>query len=128
MAKIGASDNSYEILVRSFLTARGFKYKTNFSKLPGKPDIVLPKFKSIILVHGCFWHGHKGCYRSTLPTTRREFWKNKIVGNINRDKKIVRELRRKNWKVFVIWQCKLKNAKLRQFYLEKLVGKIKLRT
>jgi DNA mismatch endonuclease, patch repair protein len=125
MAKIGPKNSSYEILVRKFLRSRGLKYKAHYSKLVGKPDIILPIFRSIVFIHGCFWHGHKGCYRSTLPTTRREFWKKKISGNVNRDKKIVQELKRKNWKVFVVWQCKLRNVKLRQKNLEKLVLKIR---
>jgi DNA mismatch endonuclease (patch repair protein) len=79
------------------------------AKLPGKPDIVLPKYRRVIFVHGCFWHGHSGCRRATIPQTNSGFWSRKIRGNMVRDKKNIRALRALDWKVLVIWQCQTKN-------------------
>jgi len=85
-SKISGKQTKPEILVRKFLFARGFKYRKNDKRLPEKPDIVLPKYKIVIFVHGCFWHFHPGCKKSALHQTNHEFWKNKIQGNIARDK------------------------------------------
>ena len=125
MSKIFASETTPEILVRKYIFSKGFRFRKNLKSLPGKPDIVLPKYKTIILVHGCFWHGHKKCKASTLPTTRREFWKEKIDGNIKRDIKNIKRLRKLGWMVIIVWQCKLKNTKVRQRTLSKLEEKIK---
>lgn len=87
MSKISGKETKYEILVRKFLFEKGFRYRKNDKRLPGRPDIVLPKYKTIIFVHGCFWHGHY-CKAAKLPETNKEFWENKINSNIERDKKI----------------------------------------
>ena len=87
MSKISGKETKPEILVRKYLFAHGFRYRKNVKKLPGKPDIVLPKYKTIIFVNGCFWHGHENCKKSALPTTNTEFWKEKISANVIRDKK-----------------------------------------
>lgn len=85
MSKIRGKETKPEILVRKFLFSKGFRYKLHDDKLPGKPDIVLPKYRTIIFVHGCFWHAHPGCKRAKLPETNVEFWKKKIMANVERD-------------------------------------------
>ncbi len=121
MSKISSKDTRPEILVRKYLFANGFRYRKNVKKLPGKPDIVLPKYKTVIFVHGCFWHGHN-CKAGKLPETRKEFWEEKIKGNVERDKKNNSELEKLGWNIITIWQCELKNNKNRTKTLEKLIN------
>jgi len=108
MSQIKSKDTKPELLVRKFLFANGFRYKLHDKKLPGKPDIVLPKYKTVIFVHGCFWHGHKGCKYYVVPKTRTEWWLNKINRNKANDEKAVTALRKDYWKVINIWECDLK--------------------
>jgi len=108
MARISGSNTKPEIVVRKILYGLGFRYRLNVRKLPGTPDIVLSKHNKVVFVHGCFWHGHKGCKRSTRPTTNVAFWNRKIDKNIDRDKKVLKELRRLGWKPLVIWECQTK--------------------
>ena len=124
MSKISGKETKPEILVRKYLFANGFRYRKNVKYLPGKPDIVLPKYKTIIFVHGCFWHGHN-CNAGKLPETRKDFWKEKIKGNVERDKRNKFELEELGWKVLTIWQCELKNSKIKIKTLEKLLNKLK---
>lgn len=119
MSKISGKETKPEILVRKYLFANGFRYRKNVKDLPGKPDIVLPKYKTIIFVHGCFWHGHN-CKAGKLPETRKKFWKEKINGNIKRDQRNKSELEKSGWKVITIWQCELKNNEIMTKTLEKL--------
>src|SRR6187401_2951254 len=102
------------MLVRKFLHAQGFRYKLHDKKLPGKPDIVLPKYKTVIFVNGCFWHGHTGCRYFTIPKTRTEWWSDKINKNIANDKISIRKLIDLGWKVIEIWECDLKKGKVEQ--------------
>lgn len=125
MSKISGKETKPEILVRKFLFAQGFRYRKNDKKLPGKPDIVLPKYKTVIFVHGCFWHIHKNCPKSKLPTSNQEFWENKIQKNIERDKKNLKTLKNENWKIIIIWQCQIKNRELFETKMKKVVKKIK---
>ncbi len=111
MAAIKGKDTKPEMLVRKFLFAHGYRYTLHDKKLPGKPDIVLPKYRIVIFVHGCFWHGHKNCKYFTIPKTRTAWWKNKIEYNSANDKKNIKLLKKDNWKVIEIWECKLKNNK-----------------
>lgn len=111
MSSIRGVESKPEVLVRKFLFSKGFRYRKNVKNLPGKPDIVLPKYKSIIFVHGCFWHGHEGCKKSALPQTRIEFWETKINGNITRDKNNIASLEELGWKVIIVWQCELNKSK-----------------
>ena len=108
MSRIRHKDTKPEILVRRFLHSKGFRYKLHDKILPGKPDIVLPKYKTVIFVHGCFWHGHKGCKYYNVPKTRTEWWLYKINGNITNDKKTLKALKKLEWKVIEIWECELK--------------------
>ena len=108
MARISGSNTKPEIVVRKILSGLGFRYRLNVRKLPGTPDIVLSKHTKVVFVHGCFWHGHKGCKRSKRPTTNVAFWNRKIDKNIDRDKKSVKELRQLGWQPLVIWECQIK--------------------
>lgn len=112
MSKISGTETKLEILVRKYLFSKGFRYRKNDKRLPGKPDIVLPKYKTVIFVQGCFWHKHH-CKAAKLPETNKEFWESKINSNIKRDKNNQQELKKLGWKVIVIWQCELKNKELR---------------
>ena len=109
MSRIKGENTTPEIIVRKLLHSMGYRFRLHESKLPGKPDIVLPRHEKIIFVHGCFWHGHGRCSRATLPSTNIDFWRKKISGNKLRDVKVRRELRYSGWKVSVIWQCQLKD-------------------
>jgi DNA mismatch endonuclease (patch repair protein) len=111
MSMIKGKNTKPEIMVRKFLFQNGFRYRINYSKLPGKPDIVLPKYKTVIFVNGCFWHGHNGCKYFVIPKTRTDWWLEKINGTIERDKKKISELETLGWKVLTIWECELKPQK-----------------
>ena len=126
MSKIRSKNTKPEILVRKFLHAQGFRYRLNVKDMPGKPDIVLPKYKTVIFVHGCFWHGHEGCQYYVVPKTKTEWWLNKINGNINRDSKSELQLTGKGWKIIKIWECGLKKLAIEQT-LENLKTEIILR-
>lgn len=123
MSKISGKESKPEILVRKYLFAHGFRYRKNVKDLPGKPDVVLPKYKTVIFVNGCFWHGHDNCKKATLPATNTEFWREKISSNINRDKRQQQELQNKGYKVLIIWQCEL-TAGFREMTLRGLIKKI----
>ena len=109
MSRIRNKDTKPEILVRKFLFANGFRYRLNDKKLPGKPDIVLPKFKTVLFVHGCFWHRHPGCKRATTPASNRDYWDKKFARTVARDAKNERELADMGWRVLVVWECELKD-------------------
>ena len=112
MSQIKGRNTKPEMLVRKFLHAQGFRYKLHDKTLPGKPDIVLPKYKTVIFIHGCFWHGHKECKYYIVPKTRTEWWLQKINGNIANDEKAVKALKKNGWKIITIWECDLKPAKV----------------
>lgn len=111
MSQIKSKDTKPEILVRKFLFSKGFRYKLHDKALPGKPDIVLPKHKTVIFVHGCFWHGHAGCKYFVVPKTRIKWWLNKIATNKNNDLKSKRLLTKAGWKVITLWECNLRKPK-----------------
>ncbi len=123
MSRIRSKDTKPELLVRKFLFAHGFRYKLHDKKLPGKPDIVLPKYKTIIFVHGCFWHGHKNCKYFVVPKTKTDWWLNKINSNIANDVKAIKALKKEGWKIITIWECDLKPAKVEKT-LKTLLHKI----
>ena len=112
MSQIKATDTKPELLVRKFLHAYGYRYKLHDKTLPGKPDIVLPKHKTIIFIHGCFWHGHKNCKYFVVPKTRTKWWLDKINRNKANDEKALKVLKKDGWKIITIWECGLKSAKL----------------
>lgn len=109
MSRIKSKDTKPEIMVRKFLFSHGFRYRVNRKDLPGRPDIVLPKYKTVIFINGCFWHGHPGCKYATMPETNKEFWTKKINSNMERDISNVNELIKSGWRVITIWQCQLKS-------------------
>lgn len=111
MSQIKGKDTKPELLVRKFLFSMGFRFRLHDKKLSGKPDIVLPKYESVIFVHGCFWHGHNGCKKFVIPKTRTDFWLNKFKTNISNDKKNMTALRKEGWKVITVWECQLRNEK-----------------
>lgn len=111
MSQIKSLDTNPEMIVRRYLFSMGFRYRVNYKKLPGKPDIVLKKYNTVIFVNGCFWHGHKNCKYFKVPATRTEWWENKINKNIINDQNVIRKLEVMNWKVLVIWECELKPVK-----------------
>jgi DNA mismatch endonuclease, patch repair protein len=108
MSRIRSKDTKPEILVRKFLFAKGFRYKLYDKTLPGKPDIVFPKYKTVVFIHGCFWHGHEGCKYFVVPKTRTEWWINKINRNKQLDAEHNAKLRKMDWKVITIFECRLK--------------------
>ena len=119
MAAIKGKDTKPEILVRKFLWARGFRYRLNHPRLPGKPDIVLRKYRTCILVNGCFWHGHEGCKYYVVPKSNTQFWQDKIRRNRERDHEVLHRLAEMGWHTIVIWECELKPA-VREKTLESL--------
>lgn len=107
MSRIRSKDTSPEKKVRSLLHQMGYRFRLHVKSLPGQPDIVLPKYKKVIFVHGCFWHLHKGCRDGTIPKTGHKSWKEKLERNIKRDKLHVKNLKKLGWKVLVLWECEI---------------------
>jgi DNA mismatch endonuclease, patch repair protein len=108
MSRIKGKDTKPELLVRKFLFSKGFRYRLHDKRLPGKPDIVLPKYKTVIFIHGCFWHSHERCKHASIPKTRTEWWSNKIVTNIENDRRNIEKLEGSGWHVKVVWTCELR--------------------
>ena len=109
-----AQNTGPELALRHALWDLGFRYRVNDKRLPGTPDIVLPKYRTVIFVHGCFWHGHKDCKNATTPKTNTEFWMAKITRNQQRDQEVWRQLEAKGWAVIIVWECQLKKAVLEE--------------
>lgn len=109
MSRIRSKDTSVEKKVRSYLFAQGFRFRKNDPRLPGKPDIVLPKYHTVIFIHGCFWHRHPGCKYATTPSTNAEYWTKKFSRNIENDNKHSQELTSQGWKVLIVWECDIRN-------------------
>jgi len=124
MSHIHSKDTGPEMIVRRWLHAKGFRYRVNVKELPGTPDIVLRRYNTIIFVNGCFWHGHHNCKSYVMPKTRRDFWKNKIQNNIERDLSVRALLEAKGWKVIVIWACELKKSE-KENTMERVSDQIK---
>jgi len=108
MSCIRAKDTKPELLVRRMLHKRGFRYTLHAGKLPGKPDMVFPSLKAVIFVHGCFWHGHEGCHYFRWPTSRKEFWQEKIGRNKYNDDRSSRALAYEGWRILTVWECSLR--------------------
>ena len=123
MSAIKGKNTKPELIIRKFLFSQGFRYRLNVSKLPGKPDIVLSKYKTVIFVNGCFWHLHN-CKYFVYPKQNANFWQNKLNGNVERDNRNYNNLMAAGWKVIVIWECELKKDK-REETLNKLIADIK---
>ena len=114
MAAIRSVSTKPELILRRELWRHGFRYRVNDKRLPGRPDIVLPKYRTVVFVHGCFWHGHKDCLTSHIPETNTDYWAAKITRNQERDQEVWRKLEAKGWSVIIVWECELKKAKLEE--------------
>lgn len=124
MSRIRGKNTKPEELVRRYLFAQGFRYRKNDIRFPGKPDIVLPKYKTVIFVNGCFWHAHEGCKYFVWPKSNVDFWKRKINGNMQRDLRNNQLLSEQGWNVILIWECQLKKSTFDET-MQHLVGQIK---
>lgn len=111
MSGIRGKDTQPELAVRSYLHRKGLRFRLH-AKLPGKPDLVLPKYRTVVFVHGCFWHRHKGCRLTTTPKTRPEFWQEKFAANIKRDAQVTERLEASGWRVLVVWACQTSKEEL----------------
>lgn len=109
MSRIRSKDTSIEVKVRKYLFANGFRFRKNDNRYPGKPDIVLPKYRTAIFVHGCFWHRHPECKRATIPSTRQEYWLKKFEKNVENDCKHKELLEADGWNVIILWECEINN-------------------
>lgn len=118
MAAIRGKNTKPEMAVRRYLHAAGFRYRLHRKDLPGKPDLVLPGYKLVVFVHGCFWHRHQGCSYSTTPATRAMFWKDKFQKNMERDERNQNELLEKGWRVLIIWECGVKHCRDEQYMVD----------
>ena len=124
MSRIKGKNTKPEEIVRKYLFSKGFRYRKNYKRLPGTPDIVLPKYKTVIFVNGCFWHGHKDCRYFVVPKTNTDFWLNKINTNVERDKHKQEALKELGWNVIIVWECELKPKVVAQT-LNELMNKLK---
>ena len=125
MSAIRCENTKPEEIVRKFLFSHGFRYRKNDPRYPGKPDIVLPKYRTVIFVNGCFWHMH-GCRKSKIPTTRRDFWEAKLKANVDRDIANKAKLEKMGWHVMTVWECELSPKPIRERNLLRLCEDIKL--
>ncbi len=123
MAQIKGKDTKIEVRVRQYLFSKGFRFRKNDKRFPGKPDVVLPKYKTVIFVNGCFWHMHEGCKQGRLPKSNVEYWEEKLGKNVANDKKHNQQLIEMGWKPITIWECELKNDF--EGTLEKIIEQLK---
>lgn len=123
MSRIRSGDTLPEKRVRSTLHRLGYRFRLRQKHLPGKPDIVLPKLRTVIFVHGCFWHRHEGCYKTTTPKTNGEFWQKKFQRNTERDKENMEELISQGWQVLVVWECETEDEdRLKKLLINRLMS------
>ncbi len=123
MSQIKCKDTKPEIMVRKYLFSRGLRFRKNDKRYPGTPDIVLPKYNTVVFVHGCFWHLHDGCKYAVMPKSNVDFWEKKLYGNRERDKKNMQQLEEMGWNIITVWECQLKKDK-QDKTLEKLYNQI----
>lgn len=124
MRNVKGKHTKPEMIVRQYLHSKGFRFRIHDKKLPGRPDIKLPKFKTVIFVNGCFWHGHQNCKIYVMPKSNVGFWSDKITKNITRDQIIINNLKSLGWNVIIVWECSLKKKKRNEtldLLLEKLL-------
>ena len=125
MAKVHSKDTKPEEIVRKALFRQNFRYRKNVSTMHGKPDIVLPKYRAVVFIHGCFWHQHSGCKEAVRPKTRQDYWETKLNRNIERDASNIAKLEELGWRVFVIWECELRPCN-RQQTITRLIENLRL--
>lgn len=125
MSRIRGKNTTPELIVRSFLHRNGIRFRIHAGNLIGKPDIVLPKYRTVIFIHGCFWHRHKGCKYTYSPKSRKKFWNSKFKDNIVRFKQVKRAIKKDGWRLFIIWECQILNNSIK---LRNLVKSIKMVT
>ena len=118
MSRIRGKDTAIEVRVRKYLFAKGFRYRKNVTELPGKPDIVLSKYRTVIFIHGCYWHRHPGCKNCTTPGTNRDFWLKKFDANVRNDQKHEKQLKDAGWRVITLWECEIED------HFEDTMGKV----
>ena len=123
MSQIKCKDTKPEIMVRKYLFSRGLRFRKNDKRYPGTPDVVLPKYNTVVFVHGCFWHLHDGCKYAVMPKSNVDFWEKKLYGNRERDKKNMQQLEEMGWNIITVWECQLKKDK-QDKTLEKLYNQI----
>lgn len=128
MRRIKGKDTKLEVRFRKILHRDGFRYIKNHKKLPGKPDIVLPKYNTVIFIHGCFWHRHEKCTRLSVPKTNTEYWEEKFKRNIDRDKKVVLDLHSLGWEVYIVWECQINTIQKAEYTARKLETALVKRT
>jgi len=124
MSGIRGKNTKPEIIVRKFLHAAGFRFRLHVKDLPGKPDLVLPKYRTVIFVHGCFWHQHPGCKYAYSPKTNQVFWKTKLMGNVERDARHAIALKEQGWRCEVIWECEVANQTAMDLLISGLRGQV----
>lgn len=110
MSRVRSKNTKPEVFARSVLHRMGYRFRVHRKDLPGNPDIVLPKHRAVIFVHGCFWHRHPGCSKATVPKTNTDWWRNKLENNVERDARNYRQLRELGWRVFTLWECETKKG------------------
>lgn len=125
MSRIRSKNTKPEELVRKYLFSQGFRYRKNDKRYPGKPDIVLPKYHTVVFVHGCFWHQHPGCMKVRIPKSNSDYWGPKLQRNSERDKTERQQLEDMGWRVIVVWECEILNKKKREERLASLAEEIK---
>lgn len=124
MSHIHSFDTKPELALRRALWRKGFRYRVNDKRLPASPDIVLPQYKTVVFVHGCFWHGHEGCSKYTIPKTNTDFWVAKVSRNKERDQETWRQLEAKGWSVIIVWECELTKARFPET-IDRVVAEIR---
>lgn len=126
MSRVRSCNTGPELLVRRISHRLGYRFRLHRKDLPGTPDLVFPKLRCVIFVHGCFWHRHTNCKKASMPKSRVAFWKSKFKRNVERDLEAARALRKMNWKVLIVWQCQLKNTDRLQAKIEKFLSQSSL--
>lgn len=121
MRRIGSKNTKPELAVRSLLHRMGLRFRLHVASLPGCPDIVLPRWRTVLFVHGCFWHQHPRCAEGRIPQSRREYWQPKLQRNCERDRAALRALRKLGWRVLVVWECEIKNSDRLRRRLQRLL-------
>ena len=124
MSRVRGKNTKPEEIVRKYLFSKGFRYRKNDKRYPGKPDILLPKYHTAIFINGCFWHQHPNCSSATLPETNEDYWRKKLQRNVERDAMQIRQLHEMGWYVIVLWECEISNRTKREERLQSLVDEI----